>query len=57
VYNSIDKNLSKKGISIYTDVIPGCILQIGYTYEQLQLYKKPTTFNQHSIIGGIKWKF
>ena len=57
VYNAIDRTLSKKGVSIYTDVIPGCILQIGYTYEQLQLYKKPTTFNQHSIIGGIKWKF
>jgi hypothetical protein len=57
VYNAIDKTLSKKGVSIYTDVIPGCILQIGYTYEQLELYKKTTTFNQHSIIGGIKWKF
>jgi hypothetical protein len=57
VYNAIDRTLSKKGVSIYTDVIPGCILQIGYTYEHLELYKKPTTFNQHSIIGGIKWKF
>jgi hypothetical protein len=57
VYNAIDRTLTKKGVSIYSDVIPGCILQIGYAYEQLELYKKTTTFNQHSIIGGIKWKF
>lgn len=57
VYNSIDKNLSKQGLTLYTDVIPGCVLHLGYTYEQLQLYQKNSTFNQYSITGGIKWKF
>jgi tetratricopeptide (TPR) repeat protein len=57
LYNAIDKNNFKAGIMSYITLGSKCILELGYTMEQRNLYLKTTTFNQNSITGGLKWKF
>ncbi len=57
LYNAIDMNKMKAGITGYLSLSKKCVAQLGYTYEQRELYKKTTTFNQHSITGGLSWKF
>jgi tetratricopeptide (TPR) repeat protein len=57
LYNAIDKNNYKAGIMTYFTLGSKCILEVGYTAEQRNLYLKTTTFNQNSITGGLKWKF
>ncbi len=57
IYNQIDKNLFKAGLFGYIPVSSKCTLNIGYTLEQRQLYNTNNTFNQHSITGGLTWKF
>ncbi|MFZ4058808.1 MAG: hypothetical protein ACOYKE_11765 [Ferruginibacter sp.] len=56
IYNAIDRNKMKAGATVY---VAGKRLtfQAGYTFEQRELYKQPLTFNQHSITGGLSWKF
>lgn len=56
LYNSIDPNKIKAGISSYTTLSEKWMLQAGYTFEKRELYKNQTTYNQHSITGGIVWK-
>jgi hypothetical protein len=57
LYNAVDKNNYKAGIMSYITLGSKCILELGYTMEQRNLYLKTTTFNQNSITGGLKWKF
>lgn len=57
VYNAIDKNLFKAGATAYISINPKIIFQIGYTFEQRQLYKSTISFNQHSITGGLSCRF
>jgi hypothetical protein len=57
IYNQIDKNLFKGGLIAYVAISPKCTLDLGYTFEQRELYKTTNTFNQHSITGGLSWKF
>jgi tRNA G10 N-methylase Trm11 len=57
LYNAIDANKFKGGITGYLSLNKKCIAQLGYTFEQRELYKRTTTFNQHSITGGLSWKF
>ena len=57
VYNAIDRNLFKAGATAYITISPKLILQLGYTFEQRELYKSINTFNQHSITGGLSCKF
>ena len=57
VYNTIDKNTLKAGINIYLFSGKHALAQMGYSYEQLKLFNRTYLFNQHSIIGGITWKF
>lgn len=56
IYNAIDKNLIKGGVTAYVTISPKCTLDIGYTLEQRELAKSTNTFNQHSITGGLSWK-
>jgi hypothetical protein len=56
LYNAIDPDTFKGGITTYLSLSKKCIAQLGYTFEQRELYKKTNTFNQHSITGGISWK-
>lgn len=57
LYNQLDKNLFKGGLITYISVTPKCTVELGYTLEQRELFKTKTTFNQHSITGGLTWKF
>jgi len=57
VYNAIDPNKMKAGVTgIF--LLPGnTVFQLGYTYEQRQLFGTTINFNQHSITGGLSWEF
>jgi hypothetical protein len=57
VYNAIDLNKSKAGVTAYILLKGKSMLQLGYTGEKRQLLGKTTTFQQHSITGGLSWKF
>lgn len=57
VYNAIDINKQKAGITGYISLNKKLSAQLGYTFEQLQLLGTTSTFNQHSITGGLSWKF
>jgi hypothetical protein len=47
----------KAGITSY--ILPGgkTTLQLGYTYEKRRLFTTKNQFQQHSITGGLSWKF
>ena len=55
LYNSIDPNLSKSGLSAYV-LRKNLLFQAGYVYEKKTLYKRKTEYTQHSITLGISWK-
>lgn len=57
VYNAIDKNKFKAGAAVYITLNSKITAQVGYTFEQRQLFQTINTFNQHSITGGITCKF
>ena len=57
IYNAIDRNLFKGGLSTYITITPKCTLSLGYTMEQRELKSTTTNFIQHSITGGLSWKF
>lgn len=57
VYNAIDINKQKAGLTSYIQLNGKLTVQLGYTYEQRQLFGTTTNFNQHSITGGLSWKF
>lgn len=56
VYNTIDINKQKAGISSYILLTENMTAQLGYTFEQRQLFGSTIKFNQYSITGGISWK-
>ena len=56
VYNAIDLNKIKGGVTAYVTLSPKVTLQAGYTYENRQFYKSIQTFSQHSITGGLSCK-
>lgn len=57
VYNAIDPNKSKAGLTAYFLLRGKTMMQLGYTGEKRQLFGTTTTFQQHSITGGLSWKF
>ncbi len=65
VKNDADPNLFKGGGSLYTLLSPKCMLSINYTLEQRQklnnnptnIFIPNTNYFQHSINGGLTWKF
>lgn len=56
LYNALDTDRLKAGISTYVALPGGRVLQLGYTFEDRRLYGRQTTFHQHSITGGITWR-
>ena len=58
-YNSIDPNMAKWGFNAYYFSGKHIKFQLGYTMEKrrLTLYNPQILFFQHSINGGITWKF
>ena len=57
IYNAIDPNLAKAGLTVYYSPIKQLLLQIGTLAEKRELFYTNYIFNQHSINGGITWKF
>ena len=59
VFNSIDPNMLKWGCNAYYFLGKHLKLQVGYTMEKrkLTLYNPQLFYYQHSINGGITWKF
>jgi hypothetical protein len=58
LYNAPDLNNFKAGLVSYISLSPKCILELGYTLEQrATVYNPNTLFTQHSITGGLSWKF
>lgn len=57
VYNAIDPNKIKAGLTLY--ILSGKHLQIqaGYIYEKRELYNENFIYHQNSINGGLTWKF
>jgi hypothetical protein len=57
VYHAIDPNTMKAGITSYILLGSKTTLQLGYTYEKRRLFNTTNEFHQHSITGGLSWKF
>jgi len=57
VYHAIDPNTMKAGVTSYILFGGKTTLQIGYTYEKRRLFNTTNEFQQHSITGGLSWKF
>lgn len=57
IYNAIDPNLAKAGLTVYYSPMKKLLLQIGTLAEKRELFYTNYIFNQHSINGGITWKF
>ena len=56
LFNAIDQNTIKAGATIYVNPSKHIVVHGGYTFEQREIYKTSTLFNQHSITGGLTWK-
>jgi hypothetical protein len=58
VKNDADPLLFRCGASAYTMLSKKCLLTLNYTFEQKQQYQNLNHyFYQHSINGGLTWKF
>lgn len=57
VYNSIDPSLFKTGATAYIPMRSKVLLNLNYTYEQKENVFELYNYNQHSISGGLTWKF
>ena len=57
VYNAVDPNMYKFGISGYWYPSKHLQVQLGATFEKRTLLNTDFIFNQQSINGGISWKF
>lgn len=58
LYNAPDQNQYKAGLVSYISLSPKCTLEMGYTLEQRAIANNTNSlFTQHSITGGLSWKF
>lgn len=57
VYNAIDITKNKLGATFFYTLNPKCIFQFIYASENKTEFTKQTNYTQHSITGGITWKF
>ena len=57
VYNSIDPNQVKAGLTLYLLIKNHLQLQTAYTFEQRIRYNTNYLFYQQSLTAGISWKF
>lgn len=56
IYNAIDIDRVKAGLSSYIRLPRSILLHLGYTFEDRMLHGRTTTFFQHSFTGGITWR-
>lgn len=57
LYHAIDANQIKLGATAYIVFNKHLLGQLGYNFEQRAIYYYQQSFNQHSITGGLSWKF
>lgn len=58
VYNDIDEKQFKTGGSLYAQISKKFMLSLSYTFNQKLKYNTINKyFYQHSITGGLTWKF
>jgi hypothetical protein len=57
VKNDQDPVLFKCGASLYTVLSKKLMLSLNYIFEQKEFNIRKTNFYQHSINGGLSWKF
>jgi hypothetical protein len=60
IYNSADATQFRTGITLMYTLNPNVTLVGNYTFDEKELNNKTTTiinYNQHSLSGGIIWKF
>ncbi|MEI8052581.1 MAG: hypothetical protein WCH52_02450 [Bacteroidota bacterium] len=57
VYNAVDPNLMKSGMTLYYSPTKKMIFQLGALIEKRESYYTNYIFNQQSINGGVTWKF
>jgi hypothetical protein len=57
VYNSIDISKNKLGATLFYTFSPKSVFQFNYTFENKTEFTPQTNYTQHSITGGITWKF
>jgi len=56
VYNSVDPTLFRTGLTLFWYLGRSLIFTTNYTFDTKQIENIGTTYNQHSISGGITWK-
>lgn len=58
VFNDIDQKQFKAGASVYAAVSKKLLVTVNYTFEQKLKYSTLNNkFYQHSLNGGLSWKF
>jgi hypothetical protein len=57
VFNSIDISKNKLGATLFYTFSPKSVFQFNYTFENKTEFTQQTNYTQHSITGGITWKF
>ena len=58
VYDAIDVTKFDTGATAYYQAGKHALLYVNYAYERKQdFYGNINAYNQHSITGGVKWKF
>ncbi|OOQ57179.1 tetratricopeptide repeat protein [Mucilaginibacter pedocola] len=57
VYNAIDIATFKAGGTGYYRLGEHVILYVNYTFEQRDDFYHIASYNQHSVTGGLTWKF
>jgi hypothetical protein len=57
VYNAIDIATFKTGATVYYQLSGHVLLHLNYAFEQKKDFYKIEEYKQHSVTGGLTWKF
>ncbi|MBD1365170.1 hypothetical protein IDJ77_15245 [Mucilaginibacter sp. ZT4R22] len=57
VYNAIDIATFKTGATAYYQLSGHVLLHLNYAFEQKKDFYKIQEYKQHSVTGGLTWKF
>jgi hypothetical protein len=57
VYNAIDIATFKTGATAYYQLSGHVLLYVNYAFEQRKDFYKIEEYKQHSVTGGLTWKF
>lgn len=57
IYNALDITTFKAGGTAYYQLNKHVLFYLNYMYERKKDYYRTAKYNQHSITGGLTWKF